>query len=501
MKLFLSIDIGTSSTKLTLFDAAGTPLAACSDAYAVEYPQPEWAEQDAEVWWRAVCRLGPQIMQAAASLSPGAKLAGISVSGQAPVCVPVDAGGIPLRPAILWLDRRATAQVRWLQAHIGEETCRAVSVNRLDSYFGGVKWLWYRQTEPERFARTWKILQANGFVILRLTGQAVIDPAQAGLCSPCFHYDRGDWDEAVCSAMGLPVDKLPEVHPAAAVIGEVTRQAAEATGLPAGTPVVCGGGDFACACLGAGSAGRHTAAMMLGTAGNLFFPGVENRDPRLLHTRHLTGEPLPFGGVLAGGNLTWFAGLWDGGGPDFFARLDEEAAHVTPGSDGLVFLPYLMGERTPVWDPEARGVFAGLTSRHGRAHLYRAVLEGVAFAFRQIAEISGAALEAVTALDGGARSPLWRQILADVLGVPVRAGSGGTASGSAFLAALGAGEVASFAQIADWAGTGQPSLPDAAACRIYAQVYPVYAGLYAKLKDDFAALGRVERDSRVTPAP
>lgn len=485
MKLFLSIDIGTSSTKLSLFDSDGRLVATRSASYAVDYPQAEWAEQDPEVWWQAVTRLGPEIMQAA----QGHTLAGISVSGQTPLCVPVDADGVALRKAILWLDRRATAQADWLREHIGEERCRAVSVNRLESYFGGVKWLWFRQTEPELFTRTWKIVQANGFVLLRLTGQAVIDPAQAGSCSPCFNFDRRDWDAEICAEMGLPVEMLPAVHPASAVIGAVTETAALTTGLPAGTPVVCGGADYACSCLGAGVTGRESAAMMLGTAGNLLFPGVENRDPRLLHTIHLTGEPLPYGAVLAGANLTWFGGLFGGGLA--FERLDEEAARIPAGSEGLVFLPYLMGERTPIWDPAARGAFVGLTSRHGRAHLYRAVLEGVAFAFRQITEIAGAAPVRITAIDGGARSLLWRQILADVLGVPLSEGSGGTASGSAFLAALGTGEAARFTDIAGWVNTGPPCFPEDKARSVYDHIHPIYAGLYEKLREDFWGLGKL----------
>jgi len=482
MPLFLAIDVGTSATKLSLYDAAGRQIAARHASYPVEVPRPGWAEQDPREWWRAVCRLGPELAEAA-----GGELAAICVSGQTPLCVPVDAQGEPLRKAILWLDRRALAQVDWLAEHLGEAHCRAVSGNRLDSYFGGSKWLWFRQTEPALFARTWKILQANSYVAFHLTGRATIDPSQAGLCSPCYDQTSGQWNAAICAVLGLPLELLPEIRPAQAVIGAVTPAAARACGLPAGTPVVCGGGDFACACLGAGVHGRGRAALMLGTAGNLLFPGVANADARLLHTRHVSGQPLTFGGVLAGGNLKWFAGLFGGSAIEFYACLDEEAAHIPPGSEGLLYLPYLMGERTPIWDAQARGAFLGLSSRHGRAHLYRAVLEGVAFAFRQILEITGrAGLEEIVAIDGGARSGVWRAVLADVLGVPVARGSlgAGTALGSAFLAALGVGAVSEFEQISAWAEISPALLPDAPVHAKYNQIYPVYAGLYAKLKGD-----------------
>ena len=493
MNTYLSIDVGTSSTKLSLFDWQGKLVAARSAAYPVEFPQAEYAEQETQAWWQVICQCAPEIVQAA----PG-RIAAIAVSGQTPLCVPIDEDGRPLRKAILWLDRRATAQVGWLQEHIGEDRCQAVSLNRLDSYFGGVKWLWLRQAEPDIFARTWKILQASSYIIYKLSGRAVIDPSQAGLCSPCFNFEQQAWDAELCQAMGLPTECLPEIQPSTAVVGTVTHTAAQLSGLPEGTPIVCGGGDFACAGFGAGLVGKNSAALMLGTAGNLLFPGAHSRDPRLLHTMHVTGEPLPFGGVMAGGNLSWFAGLLGSSDPALFAHLDEEAAVLPPGSVGLIFLPYLMGERTPIWDPAARGAFIGLSSRHTRGHLYRAVLEGVAFAFRQIAEIAwagspGAGFEQITAIDGGARSPLWRQILADVLEVPVAEGSpaGGTALGSAYLAALGVGAVPSFQDVAHWAPQRSANQPDPTACRRYETIYPVYAGLYAKLKPDFDQLSAV----------
>ena len=475
---------------MSLFDSNGRLIATQAASYPVEIPQPGWAEQDPAAWWQSVCRLGPEVVPA--GLSAG--LTGICVSGQTPLCAPFDAQGNPLRKAILWLDRRATAQVNWLDESLGEAHCRQVSANRLDSYFGGVKWLWYRQAEPELFQRTWKILQASSYITWKLTGQVVVDPSQAGLCSPCFNHAAGQWDEAICQAMGIPLELLPEIRPAQAVIGSITLAAALATGLPEGTPVVCGGGDFALACLGAGVTGRGRAALMLGTAGNLLLPGVFNTDARLLHTWHVTGQPLTFGGVMAGGNLSWFGGLYGAVDGDFFALMDEEAALVPAGSEGLVFLPYLMGERTPVWDAEARGAFVGLSSRHTRAHLYRAILEGVAFGFRQILEIVGAdlGLEAIVAIDGGARSVLWRSILAATLDRPVCQGGqrSGTALGAAFLAAYGVGAVDSFDAIEDWMELSAAILPDPAARRRYDTLFPVYAGLYPKLKADFAVLNK-----------
>lgn len=490
MQSFLSIDVGTSSTKLTLISGNGELIATVSSPYAVNYPHPDWAEQDPNEWWKAICKLTHELTRTKTI----SEISAISVSGQAPSCLPVDFNGNPLRRAIVWLDRRSTTQVDWLREHIGEEHCRAVSLNRLDSYFGGVKWLWFRQNEPEAFAQTWKILQANGYVLYKLTGRAVIDPSQAGLCSPCFNQHAMKWDEEICEQMGIPLNLLPEICHSYEVIGQVSGMAAEESGLPKGVPVVCGGGDFACSCLSTGAAGRGEAALMLGTAGNLLFPGLINEDSRLLHTIHLTGEPLPFGGVLAGENLNWFADLFGSRSIDFFRSLDHDAAKVPAGCEGLLFLPYLMGERTPIWDAHARGAFIGFSSRHTRAHLYRSILEGVAFAFRQIAEIAefDKTSARIVAIDGGSRSSLWRSILASVIGSPILEGGerSGTALGSAFLAAYGAGLVRSFKDLRTWTQNGSLTEPDQSQRQIYNQLHPVYCDLYVTLKQTFSELAR-----------
>jgi len=398
-----------------------------------------------------------------------------------------------LRPAILWLDRRATAQVHWLQAHLGRDEAERVSGNTLDSYFGGPKWLWFGQNEPDLLAKTWKILQANSFVILRLTGEVAIDPSQAGLCSPCFNLRGRRWDDDVCTLMGIDGELLPPIHPSHAVVGDVTPAAAAATGLPVGTPVVCGGGDFACACLGAGVVGRGAAAMMLGTAGNLLVPAADASDPRLLNTIHVTGDRLSLGGVLAGGAVRWFGEMLRLDLPDLFARLDSEAAQTPPGADGLLFLPYLMGERTPIWDPSARGVFLGLSASHHRGHLFRAVLEGVAFAYLQMMEIlaeAGSPVYDIIAVNGGARSALWRQIFADVLNVPIRwrPSSGGTLMGGAYLAAMGSGDVQGFADLSSWLEPTVDAFPTAAHREVYIRHYTVFRELYSRLADTFPRL-------------
>ena len=489
MRAYLVLDIGTSSAKGVLYREDGTRLCASQAAYDVAYPQAGWAEQDPETWWQAVQKICRQVL----SGSGGVQVRAICVSGQAPSCVPVDGRGKPLRPAILWLDRRSTPQVSWLRERLGQEKAERISGNLLDSYYGGVKWLWFYQNEPSLYQQTWKILQVNSFVIFKLTGEVVVDHSQAGLCSPFYNLYQREWDAETCDLIGLEVSKLPAIRNSWEVIGQVTKQAAKATLLPVGTPVVCGGGDYACACLGAGVTEKGAAAMMLGTAGNLLVPAPERSDVRLFNTVHVTGERLSLGGVMAGGAVHWFTAMLGDESPVFLSALEKEALLVPPGSEGLIFLPYLMGERTPIWDAQARGMFIGLSSRHTRGHLYRAVLEGVGLAFRQMAEIfaeMGSEIKEVVAINGGAKSALWRQIFADMLGVPIRwrPNSGGTALGAAFLAALGAGDQADFASLEAWLEPTCDSLPQAGVGEIYDSHYAIFCGLYGKLRDDFHKL-------------
>jgi xylulokinase len=462
MHTYLTIDIGTSSAKVSLFREDGSLWLSRGASYPIAYPQAGWAEQDPRDW----CQAAAGLCRAVLAVCP---------SGQAPLCVPVDRAGNPLRPAILWLDRRAAPQAEWLRAQMGDAESVRVSGNLLDAYYGGVKWAWFRQEQPELYARTWKIFQAQTYIAYQLCGSACTDPSHAGMCSPCFNLSEQRWDEAMCERLGLDVKILPELRPSAEVVGQVTRAVAEETGIPAGTPVVCGGGDFACSCLGAGVGEAGQAALMLGTAGNLLVPGLIKTDPRLINTVHVTGEGLSLGGVLAGEAITWFRELMGGAPLD---ELEAEAAGVRAGADGLVFLPYLMGERTPVWDAQARG------------HLYRAVLEGIACAFREMAEIlaqCGRPVSEVVAINGGARSPLWRQIFADVLGVPVRwrRNSPGTALGAAYLAALGAGDVRGWDGLAAWLEPPIDTLPDGKNTAVYAERYGVYRQLYGRVKDLF----------------
>lgn len=489
MNCYLSLDIGTSSTKASLYQQDGRLIDSDSAGYELFYPRPGWAEQNPQAWWEAVQITCRKVL----TRVDRREVRAVCLSGQAPSCVPVDRRGRPLRPAILWLDRRASAEVPWLRQLLADLPLEHISGNTLDSYFGGVKWAWYLRREPDLYVQTWKILQATSYILLHLTGEAAVDHSQAGLCSPCYHLPQRAWNADLCERIGLDPEKLPALCASTQVVGQVSSHAAEATGLSAGTPVVCGGGDFACACLGAGVLQPGSAAMMLGTAGNLLVPSPRRTDARLFNTVHVTGENLSLGGVLAGGAVRWFLEMLSPDEEVVLSALEQEALAVPAGAEGLLFLPYLLGERTPIWDPQARGAFVGLCTRHSRGHLYRAVLEGVAFAYRQMAEIyheMGSPIVELIAINGGARSPLWRQIFADVLSLPVhwRPRSGGTSLGAAFLAALGVGDFRSLADLGAWLEPTVETFPDEGRAAQYEKLYPIFSQLYGRLRDSFHSL-------------
>jgi xylulokinase len=493
--MYLSIDVGSTSTKAALYHPDGKLCGNHSEAYDVHYPHPGWAEQHPDTWWDATQKCCRRLV---ADLA-GQRIEAIAVSGQAPGCVPIDRKGNALRQAILWMDRRAVPQTERLRSQLGIEAAIRISGNTLDSYFGGPKWMWFHENEPELYAATWKLLQANNYITYRLVGEAVTDPSQAGLCSPCFDLHKREWDSWACEVMAVDPAKLPRIRASTEVVGTVSRAASVDTGLPEGVPVLCGGGDFAFACLGAGVTEVGSAAMMLGTSGNLLVPGCAKIDPRLLNTVHVTGQSLSLGAVLAGGTVNWFTRMLGTNQPRLFRLLDNEASKVSPGADGLVFLPYLVGERTPIWDPLARGAFIGLSIIHTRAHLYRAVLEGVAYAFRQMVEIISGGdtpIREIIAIDGGARSAVWRQIFADVLQTPIRwrPTSGGTSLGAAYLAARSCQGESSMSDPSDWFEPTVDVQPNAGAWEYYRRQYDVFCGLYDRLRDSFPRLHTTAAD-------
>jgi len=450
----LGIDVGTTGVRAAAFGEDGRLLADAAEAVPYD-AAPGRAEVDVEGWWTAVRAACARVGERA----PLSAVQAVGVTGQAPTAVLVDDGGRPLRRAILWLDTRADEAARALEATLGPGRAEAIGGNRMHAYFLGPKLAWLRAHEPRVFDRAALVLQSHAFVAMRLTGEAACDPSTAMLCAPLFDAAALAWSEEGARAAGVPVRLLPRIARAHEVVGAVTRAAAEATGLREGTPVVAGGGDFAASALGAGVVEEGQACLMLGTAGNLLVPTDRPRfDARLINSHHVGCDRwLSLGGTLCGAALEWFrracapGAEWD--------ELEAEAAAVEVGASGLVVLPYLQGERTPVWDEHARGAFHGLDLTHGRGHLLRAMIEGVALGFRDcllVAEQQGVRFGEVVAANGAGRSRLLRQTLADALGLPLvwTPRGGATVTGAAILAALGARVIGEARDARGWGAHG-----------------------------------------------
>jgi xylulokinase len=477
----LGIDVGTTGMRAAIFSAHGEKIADASEPHGVASPHPGWAESDAEGWWRSVGLLTRRL---GASL---ADVACVGVVGQAPTAVLVDARGQAIRPAILWLDTRSDAEAREVARALGCTEAEGRGGNRVHPYFLGPKLAWLARHDAASLARAKWVLESHSFLVFRLTGEASIDHSTAALRAPLFDLPSRAWSSDACAALGLPASALPPVRRAHEVVGKVTREAAAATGIPAGTPVVAGGGDFAASTLAAGALEEGEACLMLGTAGNLLMPSRSAMiDPRLINSHHVgVDRYLSLGGTLCGGAQEWFRRTCAAGASH--EELDAEAAACPAGAGGVVFLPYLQGERTPLWDVHARGAYLGLELGTGRGAMWRALLEGIALSFRHCQSVvaeRGVTLARVTATNGAGKSALFRQILCDVLGTPLEYGAGGagTVAGAAILAGLGAGLVADASASRAWRGALVEHAPDARAHARYEEIFARRLALYESIR-------------------
>lgn len=480
-ELFLGLDVGTSGVKAILVDPAGTVEAAATAPLSLATPQPGWAEQDPESWWDA----SRAAIRAVMARQAPSRVAALGMSGQMHSSVFLDRDGKVIRPALLWCDGRTTEQCREVEASVGGESrLRDLVCNPALEGFTLPKVLWLRTQEPAAFARLATVLLAKDFVRLRLTGEAATEPSDA---SGTLMFDPAQlrWSGDLMAAVGLPVSLLPPVGGSSEVLGRVSGEAATLTGLLAGTPVVGGGADNACGAAGVGVVTPGEAVSSWGTSGTVLAPMAEPKvDPGLrAHTFcHVAPRTWYVMGVVlsAGGSFAWYRDQLarDLAGTDQADdRLVEQATLVPPGAEGVTFLPYLQGERTPHRDALLRGAFVGLSLAHTRDHLTRAVLEGVCFALRDSLEILrelGIAPGYLLLTGGGARNPFIRRLQADVFGLPVTTVNReeGPAYGAALLAAVGAGAFPDLRAAAQRTLQRAPlTEPDAAAHRAYQPIY------------------------------
>ena len=502
MDQVIGVDIGTQSTKAVLVGRDGAILAQASRAYAPDTPRPNWAEQHADVWLDAVVACLAEVARAV----PEGDIKAICISSlYGGSGIPVDAEVRPLHPCLIWMDRRAEAQVAWVRANLDLARLGRITGNGVDSYHGFTKMLWLRDEQPDVWERTALFLPPNAYVIQRLTGEIAVDHSSAGNIGGVYDIEARAWSREALDLLGIPARMMPERLVASTdAVGGLTPAAAARLGLPAGLPVIAGGVDAAVATYAAGvtEPGHHVAMIGTSMCWGYVTPSAD-AGHGLIAFPYVIGDDLyVFGGAAtAGASVTWYreqfcqAEVAEGRatGRDPHAILEERAAAVAPGSDGVVFLPYLMGERSPVWDGQASGAFVGLNLFHTRAHLYRAVLEGVTLALRHNME-SGAKgsvpLEPrLVVVGGAARSDLWMQIIADVTGYPVWTIEEDVeaALGAARIAALGVGLIAREDRDS-WITLVERASPDAARKARYDTVFGIYAGLYPALQNSMHAL-------------
>jgi xylulokinase len=493
-ELLLGIDIGSGSTKATLCRPDGTVVADGLREHVIDHPRPGWAEMDADkVWWGDVAGLARELT---AKAPGGDRVAGVAVSAMGPCVLPVDDQGRPLRPAILYgIDTRATPQIAALEARYGRETLFALGGNRLTSQSVGPKILWLREEEPEVYRRARWFLTASGYLVHRLTGEAAIDRHGASHCNPLVDIRTMQWSDRFADGI-VDLDRLPAIHSSEDLVGAVLPSAAADTGIPAGTPVTAGSIDTMAEAISVGVTDPGEIMIMYGSTAFLLLvlEGPPRMHPDLWTTAGcFNGRYGISGGMATAGALTtWFRDALGAdlvaaeaaGGANAYEALAAEAATSPPGARGLVVLPYFAGERTPLFDPDARGVVAGLALGHGRGDLFRAVLEGTAYGMRHNLELmrsTGAPLHRVTAVGGGAHNPLWLQIVSDVAGIPqdIPERTTGASFGDAFLVGRATSVIPSDDVLRDtWVRHARTVQPDAAASAAYEPYYEAFRALY-----------------------
>ncbi|MGE5549456.1 MAG: xylulokinase [Bacteroidota bacterium] len=502
MKYLLGIDIGTSGTKVILVSPEGRVAGSSLAEYGLSLPRPGWAEQDPSTWWDATIAATRRAM-AQAKAEP-AEIVGVGLSGQMHGSVFLDRHGEVIRPALLWCDQRTADQCREITEIIGAERLLALVANPALTGFTAPKVLWLREHEPENYGRVTRILLPKDYIRYRLTGVFATEVSDAS-GTLFLDVEHRCWSEEVLGALRVPRAWMPDCHESPEVSGYLAAEAAAALGLLAGTPVVGGGGDNAAGAVGNGIVKPGVISVSIGTSGVIFaHTDAPVRDPAgRLHTfcHAVPGKWHVMGVTLAaGGSLRWFRDTLAASevaeaqrqGRDPYELIAAAAADVPPGCEGLVFLPYLAGERAPYPDPYARGVFFGLTLGHTRAHMARAVMEGVAYSLNDCLELMRALevpVAEIRATGGGARSKLWREMQADLYGaemVTINA-SEGPAFGAALLAGVGAGVYASVEEAsAKTVSRVESTKPDRERGERYRRQYGIYRKLYPVLAPLFA---------------
>jgi xylulokinase len=496
-KYLLAHDLGTSGDKVTLFDTDGNSVSSSTIQYPVHYFGGHCAEQNPDDWWRAVAE---GTRRAIEGIRP-ADVLGVSFSAQMQCCLPADREGRPLRPAMIWADHRAVREKEFLTREIGFEDFCGITGHRPNESYTLEKIMWLKSHEPDVYRKTYKVLQVKDYIIFRMTGAFVTDYSDASGTN-ALDLRRMDWSEPILTASGIAPALFPELHQSVDVAGYVTREASELTGLAEGTPVVCGGGDGPCSAVGAGCvkddelfATFGTSAWIGGTSKQFF----EDNDHILMCFAHvIPGKYMPCGTMqAAGSSYSYIRSLLEPGRP--YEELDGMMEAAGPGAGGLIFLPYLIGERAPRWNEKCSGAFLGMRMEHGKPEYLRAVIEGVAMNLNLILEAYRRQMRAEEMIltGGGARSDTVCQILSDVLQVRLNVPDHvdtATSMAAAVIAGVGVGVYPDFGEIRRFLGQDRSFRPDQRNAALYQQMERIFDDSYHALEPVFDELETLHRD-------
>jgi len=503
----LGIDVGTTGCKTELIDINGVSIAKAYREYPLIFPKIGWVEEDPEnAWWKSTVDTIQEVLMK--SKANPRRIAGISISCTNAL-LPVDRNGTPLRNAIMQLDKRTISQARWINETMGEEVVKINGNRASASGTSAPIILWIKENEPQIFEKTYKFLWPGGFIIHRLTGEFTMEWSRASWTNLFETGGRKTWSEELCNKMGIPVGKLPPLYPSWEVVGEVTGEASKITGLAKGTLVVGGMADTPAAAVGSKVVLPGRSLYVLGTVGR---PSVVLEKPvfdsRFVNCCHAVPNYwFSLGATDASGlSIKWFCDLFGQQEVSMgkqlnkspFELLDYQAMQSPPGANGIIYLPYLTGERSPIWDPYAKGVFFGLSASHDRNDVIRAILEGVAYSFLDNLKIYedelGIKINEVLFSGGGANSEIWPQIFADMCGKPVHVVKvkESEAIGNAILAGFGVGIYKNMIEAAEQIVKVEKILePRREYYKRYTELFQLYKSIYNHLKDDFVSLNKI----------
>lgn len=512
MKYLLGTDIGTSGTKTILMDTTGKLIAQDLQEYDVVTPKPLWAEQWPDVWYRAVKQSIKNVMEQAKKEKNIAEedVKGIAISGlYGGSGIPLDENMEAIRPCMIWMDRRAEEETKWVLETIGEDKLLEITHNGADPYYGYTKILWLKNHEPENWKKTKLFLPPNDYVIYKMTGEIAIDYSSAGNIGGIFDINRREWSKELMDKMGIPVSMMPErIVESTDIVGGIKKDVAKELGVWEGMPVIASGIDCGAANIGLGvfESGRYAAAIGTSMCAALISDKPVRGKGLIVWPYLYKAKSMSYyfaGGNTAGAIVKWFRSIfcqWElemekQGGENTYDILNKQAEAIPVGSDGIVVLPYFMGERSPVWDSDAKGTIVGLSLTHTKGHIYRAFLEAVAYSLRDAMEATGENLGEYILLAGGVtKSKVWKQIFADVIGYPVVCPIYDVEAnmGDVMLAGIGTG-VLTYEEVKKWQVLDEKIIPNEKNHQLYNEYFKVYKSIYQNLKNDMKEITKLQK--------